>query len=180
MKLRTLTVLAALALFGCSDDSGATATTDEDTGGGIPLDTSTDETSGDETTPPADTTTGGDSPAPTDTGTPPADAPVTGTPMKCGSVTCDKTTQECCITAGIPICIARGGVCAGARYSCTSPTNCSSGQVCCTSGAGTGGASCTASASCPSSWLCDSNADCSGKLKVCKDIGSGIKACSNM
>jgi hypothetical protein len=180
MKLRILTVfaLAALTLVGCGDDSGATATTEEDTGGGItPADSSTTETGGDDTSVPADGTT------PTDTGTPPADTmmatdtPAMGTAMKCGSVNCG-STQECCITAGIPVCIAKGGICAGARYGCTSPKNCPSGQVCCASGAGTGGASCTASGSCPSSTLCDTNADCSGSLKNCTDIGSGIKSCT--
>lgn len=178
MKLRTLTLFAALALIGCGDDGGATAVEVDDTS---TTETSGTDTSVDETTPPADTTI--------DETAPPADTMGGGdtmmagdtmmtSSMKCGLVTCNNGTQDCCITAGVGVCTTKGGTCAGSRYSCTSPSNCAAGQVCCTSGAGTGGASCTASGSCPTAHLCDSNADCSGKLKNCTAIGGGIKVCS--
>jgi hypothetical protein len=179
MKLRTLALFAAFALIGCSDDSDATVVevTDSSTTETEVTDTSVDETAPpadttvDETAPPADTMSGGDTMTTGDT------APTNS--MQCGAVRCDAASQECCITAGAGVCIAKGGTCAGARYGCTSPTNCASGQVCCTSGAGTGGASCTATGSCPSSHLCDSDANCSGALKACCPVGSGIKACLN-
>lgn len=174
MKLRTLTVFAAMVLLGCGDEGGATAVVDGDGGfsADLGVETSGEETAASDTGTPVDT---GSTPA--DTMAPPADAPTMTTSMKCGLTTCDSASQECCITAGIGVCTTKGGTCAGARYSCTSKSNCAAGEVCCVSGAGTGGASCTAS--CPSdSTTCASNADCSGKLKRCVDVGSGIKFCS--
>jgi hypothetical protein len=180
MKLRTLTVLAAFCLFGCSDDAGATATEFNDTsasGDGFEIET------GDETTP-ADGTANETTP-PADTGAPPgdtmkADTPTTGsTVLKCGVLECDSKTQDCCIT-GVGACVPKGSTCVGARYSCTSGSNCASGEVCCVSGAGTGGTSCTSASTCPSTHTCESNADCTGSLKACCPISGGIKACTKM
>ncbi|MBI2389131.1 MAG: hypothetical protein HYV09_05900 [Deltaproteobacteria bacterium] len=184
MTKRILAVLAIALLVGCDDDSGATAPVTDNDGGfqpadGLPGDgPSDDTTTGDA----ADDTGGGavdTGGGAVDTGGGKVDTGGgdTGstTSMKCGAFTCAVGTQECCVTAGIGACVAKGGICAGARYGCTSAANCGTGQVCCISGAGgTGGASCTAD--CPSTTTCNTKADCKGG-KDCIDIGSGIKAC---
>lgn len=177
MIVRTLSLLVVSALLGCGSDGGTATGFDEDTGTGFPAEVG-DETSTDTSSPPAD------SPAETtpvvDTGSPPADVrvdtPASGTPVKCGSFTCS-AAQECCIIMGVGACLTAGAVCAGSRYSCTSTSNCKSGEVCCISGSGAGGASCAASGACPSATTCDTNADCTGSAKNCVDIGGGIKAC---
>jgi hypothetical protein len=179
MTQRTLSVLATVLLLGCSSNDGATATEfDEDTGSGFPSETGADDTGAADTGSTMMDSTPGDAPV-MDTTPPPTDTPAdspTGTAVKCGSFTCT-SGQNCCIVGGIGACIATGAMCAGATYSCTSKSNCAAGQVCCISGAGTGGAACAAAADCPSTTTCDTNADCSGSAKNCVDIGGGIKAC---
>jgi hypothetical protein len=184
MTFRTLStplsVLSIVLLLGCSSDGATASEFEEDTGSGfIPGDV-LDETATDTGTPPP----GDTSMPPADTMMPPMDTPAGDTPstptaMKCGAFTCTTGTQECCVIAGIGACVTKGAACAGARWGCTAPSNCGSGQVCCVSGAGgAGGGSCTASGMCPSTTTCTSNADCSGSAKNCVDLGAGIKACS--
>lgn len=185
MKFRFLGAFATALLIGCGSDDSPTVEVDDgsvadsigtdDTGGTI-SDTggTTDDTGGtvgDTGGVTADT--GGTT---SDTGGT-ADAPPSTSMIACGAASCDSKTQECCITGGIGSCVSKGAACGGVRYGCTSVDTCASGQVCCTSGAGSGGASCAASASCPTATTCKSNADCSGKLKNCKDLGF-IKICS--
>lgn len=181
MTYRILSVLLAASLvtgFGCSSDGATASEFDEDTGQASPTDSSTDETATDTGTPTTETTPG-DAPA-TDTmmatdtammGETPAK-----TPVKCGTFTCT-AAQECCIIGGIGACVTTGAVCAGSRYSCTSKSNCGAEQVCCISGSGSGGASCAAASACPSTTTCETNAECSGSMKTCTDIGGGVKAC---
>lgn len=174
MTSRFLGLLATALLIGCGSDD--TPTLEPEDGGfqpadGLPSDGADDTATGSDTSTVTDT--GG---TVTDTGGTVTDTGASS-PMKCAAVTCDSKTQECCITGGIGSCTAKGGACVGIRYSCTSVDTCGAGQVCCVSGAGTGGASCTASASCPSTHTCKTNADCSGALKNCIDTGT-IKLCS--
>ena len=177
MTFRTLSLLGVSLMLGCGSEGGTVTNFDEDTGSGFPSETG-DETTTDTSAPPTDSSA--ETTPVVDTGTPPTDTPVdtpaSGTPVKCGSFTCT-AAQECCIIGGVGACLAAGAVCAGSRYTCTSTSNCKSGQVCCISGSGAGGASCAAAGSCPSTTTCDTNADCTGSAKTCVDIGGGIKAC---
>lgn len=189
MNIHVLGAFAAALLIGCGSDDTAVSS-QEDGGGiqpadGLPVDTATDDAaSGADTSAVADTGTVADTGVgPSDTGISASDtgAKTDGsTPagaMKCGAVTCDAKTQDCCSIGGTGSCVTKGGACGGVRFACTSVDDCGSGQVCCASGAGTGGASCTAAGSCPTSTTCKSNADCTGKLKTCVDIGI-VKICS--
>lgn len=184
--MRHLTLaLAALAfahLTGCGGDSGATAASTGDDAE-IPVGDTTGEVASDET---GDSSMGGETTptdsSGTDTSTPPSDtatgdtATMMTTAMTCGTMTCNSATQECCVTAGIGACVAKGGTCLGARYACTEKANCPSGQVCCLPGTTSGTATCTMT--CPTTELCSTSADCSGSKKNCVAYSAGIKACS--
>lgn len=182
MIFRILGILATALLIGCGSDASPAVETGDggfDPADGLPGDgPSEDSTASPDTAATddggGDTGAVGETSPPSDTG---ADAPVGSVGIKCGAVTCDAKTEECCSVGGVGACTTKGGACAGTRYACTSVDTCGSGQICCVSGAGTGGASCTATASCPTSHTCKTNADCSGKLKTCIDVGF-IKICS--
>jgi hypothetical protein len=64
---------------------------------------------------------------------PPEDAN-TGTPIQCGTTTCDSNTQVCCITfAGQmmnEMCTDPSS-CNGVSLTCSSAANCPNGEVCC-------------------------------------------------
>ncbi len=173
MRAPLLLAIALAVLVGCSSDEETVPTTSDDGGfgvtDGLPSETTPDTATAVDTTPAADTT------APPTDSAPVSDAP--STTIKCAAVTCQRATQDCCVTGGMGSCVASGGTCAGPRYSCTSSSECGSGKECCVIGTAPGGATCTNSGSCGTATTCDSNADCSGKLSTCKDLGY-IKVCS--
>jgi len=96
--------------------------------------------------------------------------------IKCGTATCDSTTQVCCASFSGSSCVAKGS-CTGATLSCSDPSSCAAGQVCCaTGGGGGGGARCQTT--CSGATLCSKDADCrSGQL--CVAATGGYKICRN-
>jgi hypothetical protein len=107
------------------------------------------------------------------------DAPAEGSsPITCGTMSCDPTTQECCVAGGGAMCTTIGQ-CTGVNLPCTGSDNCPSGEVCCVSITG-GAPSSSCEATCgggggPPIQLCNSNADCTmGRRCVHLPIGVGV------
>jgi hypothetical protein len=125
--------VATLCVFGCG---GRTDLDDDNVGdGGVLLDVFV----------PTDGSSLKDGSVLVDTGLPLPDSSVPtdgsvidggspGTPIECGTTSCDSATQVCCITfAGMALneaCTAPSG-CMGITLTCSSAQNCQSGDVCC-------------------------------------------------
>jgi hypothetical protein len=94
-----------------------------------------------------------------------------GTPLTCGTSSCDPSTQECCIPImmGATASCATIGQCGGVALSCTGSDNCAAGDVCCLSGLGGGLPTSSCQPSCGRGGgggggtgfqLCSSSSDC--------------------
>lgn len=106
--------------------------------------------------------------------------------IECGSVTCDGTTEQCCIEGGgggaTASCIAIGDACMGAAVDCDGPEDCPGDQVCCATGS-LGGATveCTDASMCGGGFtsfeVCHDVDDCTdGADMCCPFMGGGISA----
>src|SRR6185295_16107978 len=71
----------------------------------------------------------------------------TSTSVSCGAMDCVAPTPVCCRTSpfGDGTCIASGGACSTATWTCDNPADCAAGLVCCDTAAGS---------------TCQSEADC--------------------
>ena len=96
-----------------------------------------------------------------------------GNGVACGDQTCG-ADDECCFQLGEdPSCVERGS-CEGAAVSCTSPTHCGEGQVCCTN-AGQLATSCVDE--CNQLVVCDTEDDCLNENHQCCPLGD-LSICS--
>ncbi len=132
------------------------------------------------------TTTPVDPGASTDAGTSTPGNPGTPTaPIGCGRGACDPTTHECCIRISPndgheSACTPKGTCSDGIALSCSSPTGCTSGQLCCLDFSDEKD---TPRAICRSSCegrerlrLCNADSDCRDRER-CRPTRIGVMAC---
>lgn len=181
MALRSFVVLTSVValLVGCSSSHLA-----EGDDGGIVVDMVDSGTDGGPGTPAADagSTTSDDAGQPIEAdaggGTTTSDAgPLTGGPVECMGMTCDGTSERCCITGdrtgASAMCIPIDEPCMGAEIVCDGPDDCGDGEVCCgrASLAGVNVACEPAADGCGSSFgdfeICATVDDCSNPGDMC-------------
>lgn len=112
---------------------------------------------------------------------PPADGSTGPGGIACGMSTCNAATQDCCAGTGGAKCVTKGTCTGGATLSCTDPSVCATGEVCCASGGGGGGgggAGAKCSKTCTGAVLCSTNADCKAP-QTCQPAFGGVKTCRN-
>jgi Cys-rich repeat protein len=109
---------------------------------------------------------------------PPPDAG-TGTPIQCGTTTCDSDTEVCCVTfmgQTVSETCTSQTACSGFSLTCSSAQNCDNGEVCCASFPT--GAQCAPA--CKGGFqnpqLCASSSECP-KGQTCQTTPFGYKIC---
>jgi hypothetical protein len=102
------------------------------------------------------------------------------TGLTCGNTSCDPATQDCCVSSLGARCGARGS-CPGGTLSCTSPTACTTGQVCCATFGANGALHASCADTCSSDGgfavrLCTSNDHCPEGV-ACQPSLFGVRTC---
>jgi hypothetical protein len=121
--------------------------------------------------------------APTTGGINSAGAPG-GSPITCGSQTCDANTQVCCASLGGIGCIGINQACGGAVLGCTVNEDCAGGDICCLSFTGDVNDASSCKARCDTGGngrdrqLCQTADECLPPFRFCTPTIFGVNICT--
>jgi hypothetical protein len=94
----------------------------------------------------------------------------------CGTMTCNSTTDVCCLATRM--CVAANAACRGSTLVCSGSNSCAAGNVCCQEAVGRDTTSkCLTKCPAGDPQLCTTNADCTAP-DVCRAAGADYGVCA--